>query len=143
MYRTWIFCFVFLFKKSEKFESLIGNTLGFFGILGSHSKKIPSPKIPRNPGIFDLGFFWEKNLENSGIWDMGSQKNPMPKPPLVPSSALTSESETLRFPGFKKRSNRGDLHVDSKINFCQPDVEPLILPNLVHVKIPFNPKENK
>ena len=22
-------------------------------------------------GIFDLGFFWEKNPKNPGIWDMG------------------------------------------------------------------------
>ena len=34
-------------------------------------KKIPIPKIPKNPGIFDLGFFWEKNPKNPGIWDMG------------------------------------------------------------------------
>ena len=78
-YRNWcielgIFCFVFLFKKSEKFESLTGNSLGFFGILGSHSKKNPNPKNPKKSRDFWFGIFLGKKSQKSrdlgyGIWD--------------------------------------------------------------------------
>ena len=56
----------------------------FLGFWDFAQKKIPIP------GIWDFSGFWlrdflgEKNPKSPGfgIWELGSQKNPIPKPPL-------------------------------------------------------------
>ena len=58
----------------------------FRDFLGFCSKKIPIP------GIWDFSGFWLRDFSGQkkdpkspgfGIWELGSQKNPIPKPPLM------------------------------------------------------------
>ena len=66
---------------SSNTKTIFRDFLGFWDFA---QKKIPIP------GIWDFSGFWlrdfsgEKNPKSPGfgIWELGSQKNPIPKPPL-------------------------------------------------------------
>ena len=55
----------------------------FRDFLGFCSEKNPNPGDLGFFGILASGFFGGKKSQIPGIWELGSQKNPIPKPPLV------------------------------------------------------------
>ena len=72
--------------KSQSLKVYTQRTFsGFFGILGLCSKKIPIPGIWDFSGRCLRDFLGEKNLKSPGfgICELGSQKNPILKPPLL------------------------------------------------------------